>query len=176
MKKVVIFIALLTIPAFMFAQSEVIEKLFTKYAEEDGFTSVYITSHMFELFSEIETDDEDDFIETTKNLEGIKILHSDKPDDGMNFYKTVLGDLPTSDYKELMIVHEKDQDIKFLIKKNGKKISEFLMVAGGASGNTIISIYGEIDLKKISKLSRSMKINGMEKLEKVEDKDDDTDD
>jgi hypothetical protein len=42
------------------------------------------------------------------------------------------------------------------------------MVAGGDSNNALISIRGNIDLNTIAKLSRSMKIDGLDALERIE--------
>ncbi len=171
MKNTILFFALAMLPFITLGQNQRVEKLFEQYSEQEGFTSVYITQHMFDLFADIDTDEEEnEFLEITKNLRGIKILHCDSGYGKVNFYNSILKKLPKNEYQELMVIHEKNQDIKFLIKKANKQISEFLMVSGGKDGNTIISIVGDIDLKKISKLSKSMKIGGLEKLEKVDKK------
>ena len=67
-----------------------------------------------------------------------------------------------------MVVKKDNQDIKFLIRKDGKIINELLMVVGGTEENVLISIQGNIDLKTISKLSKAMKIEGMENREEIE--------
>ena len=168
--RTIIFLAALLLAVPGFAQNATVDRLFDKYKDKEGFTFVYITNHMFELFAEFDSEeDENDFIEVTKNLEGIKILNASDSLTKVDFYKSIMGELSQSDYKDLMIVHKKDHDIKFMIKEKVKgKITEFLMVAGGATGNTIISIYGDIDLRRIKKLSRSMKINGLDQLDNME--------
>ena len=75
-----------------------------------------------------------------------------------------------SQYKELMVVKEKDQDVKFLINEKDGKIIELLLIAGGKDENALISIQGNIDLKNISKLSKSMKIEGLEHLNDIDEK------
>jgi hypothetical protein len=68
-------------------------------------------------------------------------------------------------------VRDKDADMKFLIKDDGKgKISELLMVMGGNNDFMILSLFGEIDLKQISKLGRKMDIGGLDKLENMDKK------
>ena len=61
-------------------------------------------------------------------------------------------------------LYEKDQDVKFLINENNGKIVELLLIAGGKDENALISIQGNIDLKTISKLSKSMQIDGLKHL------------
>ncbi len=151
------------------AQSNPVDRLFDKYAGQEGFTSVYISSHMFSLFSNMEKSDKD-FDEVFGKLKGIRILSSDKMIPGVNFYDELMKDLPLSHYEELMVIHEKDQNVKFLINEKDGIISELLMVVGGKDENVLISIRGQIDLKTISGLSESMKIKGLEQLEKIEEK------
>jgi len=166
-------VSLMVFPLMISAQSPA-DALFDKYSGQDGFTSVYITQHMFSLFADIETEeDEDGFIELVKNLKCIKILSVDdeSPDFNMqvNFYDEIMHDFPDRKYEELMVVKKKDQDVKFYILKEGDKIAELLMIVGGVEDNALISIQGDIDLKTISKLSKSMNIDGMENLEEIEE-------
>lgn len=160
------------VPIMIAAQSPA-DELFDKYSEMDGFTSVYITQHMFGLFADIETEeDEDGFVDLVKNLKCIKIISVDDESPEMNaeinFYDEIMKDFPETKYEELMVVKKKGQDIKFLIRKEGNNIKELLMIAGGTDDNALISIQGDIDLKTISKLSKTMKIEGMENLEEIE--------
>lgn len=160
------------VPIMIAAQSPA-DELFDKYSEMDGFTSVYITQHMFGLFADIETEeDEDGFVDLVKNLKCIKIISVDDESPEMNaeinFYDEIMKDFPETKYEELMVVKKKGQDIKFLIRKEGNSIKELLMIAGGTDDNALISIQGDINLKTISKLSRTMKIEGMENLEEIE--------
>lgn len=165
---------LLAIPIAGLSQSPA-DALFDKYSGQEGFTSVYITQHMFSLFADIETEeDESGFFELVKNLDNIKILSMEHDSTGkaphVNFYKEIMSDFPKDKYEELMVVKKKDQDIKFFIRKEGKKIAELLMVVGGTDDNALISIQGDIDLKTISKLSKTMELEGMENLEEIEEK------
>lgn len=168
MKKVILIFLVITLPLLGLAQNTPVDELFDKYSGKEGFTSVYITSYMFSMFSELETDDPE-FDELVKNLKGIKILATDEYYSGnANFYKEIIDKLPMSQYKVLMVIKEKDQDVKFLVNEKDGKIIELLLIAGGKDENALISIQGNIDLKNISKLSKSMNINGLEHLEEID--------
>jgi hypothetical protein len=163
-------IIIISIAANSWGQTSPVDKLFDRYSEKDGFTTVYITQYMFSMFKDVHTDDKE-FDNLVKNLKSIRILTIDKenPPKGINFYTEIMRDLPVKDYKELMIIKEKGLDVKFLVKDLNGKISELLLVAGGKE-NTLISIQGNIDLKSIAKLSKSMKIQGIEQLDKMQQK------
>ncbi len=170
MKKVILNLFVFIFPVMLIAQNTPVDELFDKYSGKEGFTSVYITSYMFSMFTDIETNDPE-FDELMKNLKGIKILATDESYNGnANFYKEIIDKLPISQYKELMVIKEKDQDVKFLINEKDGKIIELLLIAGGKDENVLISIKGNIDLKNISKLSKSMQINGLEHLEEIDKK------
>lgn len=167
MRKVILNLFVFLFPVIVLAQSPV-DELFDKYSGQEGFTSVYITSYMFSMFSDLETNDPE-FDDLVKNLKGIKILATDESYVGnANFYKEIISKLPMEQYKELMVIKEKDQDIKFLVNDKDGKISELLLIVGGKDENVLISIQGNIDLKNISKLSKSMNISGLEHLEEID--------
>ncbi len=167
---------LIVIISFMylavFAQQGPADRLFDKYSGQEGFTSVYISKYMFSLFAT--TDEKDEDYDEVQNalgkLTSIKILAmEDKIEPAVNFYREIEKDLPLDEYQELMVVKEKDQDFKFLAREKNGQISELLMIGGGKD-NVLILIQGDIDLKTISKLSKSMEIEGMKNLEKLEEK------
>jgi len=172
-KLITLMFALMALPLLISAQSPA-DAMFDKYSGEEGFTSVYITQHMFSLFADVETDeDEDGFLELVKNLKCIKIISVDEEspelNKSVNFFKELMEDFPEGKYEELMVVKKKDQDVKFYILKEDGKIIELLMIVGGVEDNALISIQGDIDLKTISKLSKTMNIDGMENLDEIEE-------
>ena len=153
-----------------FGQVSAVDKLFDRYSEKDGFTTVLITQYMFSMFKDVQTDDKD-FDNLVKSLKSIRILAVDKenPPKGINFFTEIMKDLPMKEYKELMVIKEKGQDVKFLVKDNNGKINELLLIAGGKD-NALICIQGNIDLKSIAQLSKSMNIQGMDQLGKMQAK------
>ncbi len=172
MKKLMLQFILVLIPFMLIAQNTAVDKLMEKYNDEDGFVTVYITKHMFSLFANIETDDADaeEFLKTINSIDGIKVLSAVDSLTDVNLYEEIMETLPMKEYEELMVVHEKNQDVKFLIKKKGEVIKELLMVVGGKKSNSIVSITGVIDLKSIAKISKSVGIEGFEHMKKLEKK------
>lgn len=172
MKKIILILTLAIFQLLINAQNKAVDKLFEKYAGKEGFTTVLISSKMFRLFSNLETDDEE-FDDLMNSLKSIRILATDNDvelDKNINFYDEIMKELKVSEYEELMVIQEKDQNVKFLIREVDGKIVELLLVSGGRDGNALISIKGDIDLKNISKLSKSMNVKGLEDLEKIDKK------
>lgn len=175
MKTIALMIGLVGLTVGANAQS-IMDKLYDKYSGTEGYTSVYISKYMFDMFRNNETttgSQEDDMERLISNLNCIKILVTD--DDPatpapVNLYQEIMKVLPSSPYKEVMVVKEKDQDIKFYAKEEKNKVVELLLVLGGKDESVLISIQGDIDMKNISKLAKSMNIEGMENLEKIDKK------
>jgi len=173
MKKILFILILITSSIIANAQNSAVDQLFAKYADKDGFTTVSISKAMFSLFAS-EKESKDEFNKAVRGLESIRILAPDSAVQAMykgklNFYNEITRSLPVAQYEELMSVKEKDQVFKMLIRRKGNIISEFLMIGGG-NDNVLICITGNIDLKSISKLSKSMDIEGMEELDKLDKK------
>lgn len=175
MKKVLILLLVL-FPALLSAQKSPVDKLFDKYAGKDGYTTVYITKYMFQMFKntdEMKSGEVEDFNKILGKLDNIKIL---AVDDGnmikgkVNFYDEIMKELPRDQYNELMVVKEKDSDVVFLAREKNGEIVELLLIAGGSSNsdNVLISIQGVIDLENIAKLSKGLGIEGMESLERMD--------
>jgi hypothetical protein len=70
-----------------------------------------------------------------------------------------------------MTVRDKDKDMKFLIKESGGKISELLMVMGGDDQFMVMSLFGEIDLKQVSRIGKKMDVKGLENLHNIDKND-----
>lgn len=172
MKKVNLII-LFMLPVLVFSQKSPLNTLFDKYSGQEGYTSVHITKYMFQLFAEISDEKEDkEFKEVTSKLDAIKILTlSDDASSSQKetFKKELIENLPKSVYKDLMIIKEGKKEITFKIKDDGGKISELVMFVDEHNESALIYLDGDINLKSISKLSKSMKIDGFEHLEKVDE-------
>lgn len=172
--KTIVAVILLTGTGLSASAQDAISRFFEKYADDDSFTQVNITSRMFGLFTDLEVEDEEDqeVMEAISKLKGLKILAKDTNADGKRMYKEAFKMLPTSEFDELMSIRDEDQDMKFMIKESNGKISELVMIMGGTNEFFILTLFGEIDLKQVARLSKAMDIDGLEGLEMLDnDKD-----
>jgi len=146
--------------------------LFDKYSGKDGYTSVYITKYMFNMFKDVENKTEEgDFEDIATKLNFIKILTFDKPDITAkeNFSKELLSKLPNSSYKEIMVIKEGSETIKFLFKEGSKNNSELVMLVTGPDEPVLLFMEGNIKMSDLSKLSKTTNIDGFEHLKKVDE-------
>ena len=152
------------------AQEDAISRFFGKYEGREDFTTIYITSRMFGLIAQIpESEDEEDVMNIIRKLKGLKILTTDQYEGKNELYQEALKTLPKEGYDDLMVIKEGDEQIKFLISEKNGKISEFLMLIGGENDFFLMSMVGDLNLEDISRLSKTMDIDGFNHLEKLKD-------
>jgi hypothetical protein len=152
------------------AQKSPVDAIFEKYGNKEGFTTVIISKYMFSLFANMDVN-QDDFMKTIAGLESIKILTVEDSvlNTKINFYKEIINEIPLEEYKELMVVKKKGQDLKMLIREKNGQINEFLLIGGG-NDNVLISIVGKLNLESIARLSKEMNIQGMDQVGKLDSK------
>lgn len=161
MKKLVILIAMM-MPIVLLAQKSPVDKLFEKYANREGFTTVNISGKLLGLASKMEGD-KNATNEMFSKLNGIRILSvdDDQLNKGLDFYKELDKDgfFRDNKYEALMEVTEKDEVVRFMSRENSNgKITDLLLVVGGKN-NTLISISGLIDPENVSKITKSLNIS-----------------
>ena len=151
------------------AQTDAIVKYFDQYMEDTSFSVVYISPKMFEIIAKLDIETEDqDVVDVVQGLKGLRILSKDH--DGKKYYEEAKKKINTTDYEELMVIRDGDENIVFWVKENSGNadiVEELLMLVGGDEF-AMLSFVGNIDLNKISKLSSKAGIKGMEHLEKIE--------
>ncbi len=171
MKRLFLSLSVLSFALILHAQTNPIDAMFDKYSEREGFTVVSISSKMFSMFADKDTKnkDADDIVNRLKSIKILSVEDSTL-NKNLNFYSELSKKLNMSDYEELMVVKEGPDITKFLIRQKGDIISELLVITGGPGGNSLISIKGDLNLKSISDLSKSVDIQQLKSLDNLEKK------
>ncbi len=169
MKKVFIFLIILMTGNLSAQQDDALNKFFKSYIDDDRFSTVYISPKMFQMVSKIKINDMDaDLQETLKSLTALHILSTHQ--NPRAYYKEALSKINTKEYEELMKIRDEGEDAIFLTKSmpgNDDVIKELLMLVGDDDEFTILSFVGNIDINKIGRLGKTLKIDGADKLERI---------
>ncbi len=170
MKKIIITIALAVLPVLGFSQSA-----FDKYEDLDNVSAVVVNQSMFRLLSNIDVEVDDpeaqDFMDIAKSLKNLKVFITEDKGISADMLKTMNQYLKSAKLEELMRVKDKDANVKFYIK-NGKDenhVSELLMFVTGINNvdvevngrkfeTVLLSLTGDIDLRKIGSLTKKMNL------------------
>jgi hypothetical protein len=151
MKRLLVFIVLTITTTFAFGQKS-IDDLFDRYAGRDGFTTVTINGNLLKLAHCLGDNDNDDSLPAS--ITEIRVLAQE--DKGMkvdNFYNLVINDIDLKNYDEFMRVKKSDQDLRMLVRSEGNKFKEFLLIAGGED-NALIQIKGNMTYAEAKKFAK----------------------
>lgn len=157
MKKVILILALIFSSNIMLAQG-----MFDSLEDLDEVSAVIVTKDAFELlkkFPDAASEDMEVF-NTAKGLEELKVFSTENMDVAAKMEAMVNKVIKNSKLTQLMRVKDDGTRVKIYIKstKNKDIVSEVLMYVknnekDGEKTATIISLIGEIDVNKLSKIA-----------------------
>lgn len=171
MKRAVIVGVMTLMVVCAYAQGEAVSKFFNKYQSDDTFSQVTVSSKMFGLFTNMEMENKEDqeVLDAISKLKGLKVLAKENARNARELYAEANKMLPKTEYEELMYVRDKDKDMRFFISEKSGKIGELVMIAGGNDDFMLLTLFGEIDLKQISKIGSKMEVDGLKDLDRLKD-------
>ncbi len=134
------------------------DAMFRKYAGKDGYITMTLQGNLLKLFTSCDSEKGNDF--WPDDLTEVRILvQEDNTRKSNNFLDFVRHDLNTGEYEEYMNIRKSDQDIRMLVRTEGKHIKEFLIVGGGKD-NLLIQVKGNISPAEARRFSSRCKDSG----------------
>lgn len=126
------------------------DKLFEKYGEKDGVTSVYISKAMFKMIPSLDIEDLN-LKNMSEKINSMQILSCEKRETAKemeNDFKKITGS-----YTELMRVKDDGDSVFFYTKQKGELIEELLMLVSEPDEFTVIRITGNFTIEDIQKIT-----------------------
>ena len=172
MKKSILLITALTVSIAGFSQS-----LFDKYENMDHVASVIVNKSMVNLLASMGENADDpearEFLEVARGLDQLKVFITEDTSTSSDMKRSVDKYLKSSTMEELMRVKDDDTYVKFYIKsgKDEHHVKELLMFVTGMDNlkvghdgrnieTVLVSLTGDIDLRKIGTLTNKMDLPG----------------
>lgn len=172
MKKIFIIFALAFTHFFtLYGQSDKFDRLFEKYQEVEGVTSIKIAKPMFGMLSSLNIDDSqlDQIKPLLSKINGLKILITENPEksntkEGIQIEnhlsqlnKDVASYLKNLNYSEIMSVNNSGAKIKFLSSeaKDGILDDLLLSIDGGNGENILVMLDGKLSMDDVNKIINS---------------------
>jgi hypothetical protein len=158
MMKRLLFCLAITLATALCHGQKSIDALFENYAGRDGFVNISIKGDLLKFIA-VHDDDNNEENGIPAKITEIRILT--QKDDHIkveNFYDKVIKDIDIDLYEEFMRVIESDQDLRMLVRSEGKTFREFLLIAGGRD-NVIVQIKGDMTYEEAKRFSKGAKKN-----------------
>jgi len=152
----------------LFAQDDAIARHFGSWLQDDRYATVYVSARMFEAMAERDDKTMDDNLrQMIRNLRGLRVL-TQQGADGSAAYRSAGEKLQAARFEELMVLKEKGEQVRFFTQGgSGQKVGELVMVVSGPKRFLMLSMVGDIDLTQVSRLSKSLNVQGADLLERV---------
>ena len=156
MNRAAIILMVILFPVFVQAQTKA-EKLHEKYSKYDEFNSFGFSGN---FLKNLDFDVDEDEVE--KNIKGdckgIKLLsYKHENGSGTKFKKTVISQLTSGKYKQVLKDIEKDDDsdeIYFFALGKRKRFSEFHLLHCNGTRTSLVSFFGDFHIDELKTLSR----------------------
>lgn len=161
MKKVILLIAFVVAPMLSFGQS-----MFDKLEDMDGVDAVIINKEAFQILKNFKANIDDNeamqVFQMIQELNELKVFSTDKVSIAEQMNSMVTKAVKSSKLVELMRLKEDKSRVKIYVKSTSKKdiVSEVLMYVKGINKKTngiseaaVISLTGNIDINKLSKIA-----------------------
>ncbi|MEM9916602.1 MAG: DUF4252 domain-containing protein [Bacteroidota bacterium] len=163
MKKFLLLLVAALMGTLSYAQQNFISDQFSQHENDPSFTKVNITDKTFELFNDIATQDADEqrVVRAIANLTGIKALFKEKSEDTKALYLEALDKLQADqDYEELASVQTSDEGFLLVLREANDQIEEVTLLVGSEEKFLLATLFGDIDLKSISRISQTIRKDG----------------
>ncbi|TDQ25477.1 DUF4252 domain-containing protein [Tenacibaculum caenipelagi] len=167
MKKLIVLFAFIFASNLSFGQS-----IFDKLEDLDEVSSVVVNKDAFEILSKFKVESEDneamEVFKMIQDLKELKVFSTENAAVAAQMEGMVKSAVSKSNLIELMRVKDKDSRVKIYIKstKNKDFVSEVLMFVkdkdskNGTPESVIVSLTGNIDINKMSKLAETFSKDG----------------
>jgi hypothetical protein len=156
MKRIVLIIIAVAVPAFMMAQNSAVDNLFNKYKGKDGITTVQISPELFQVMNAMDIEEMDNSEIPFDKVSSVKILtiEDEAANDGINFYDEIKDDLKTDDFAEVMTVDDGGETVRMWMKADKGQVLEFLLIVGG-DDSVLVYITGNFNMSDLEGLAES---------------------
>jgi len=153
------------------AQESVLDQFFDQHRDDTAFTVINISPKMFQMIagSDENNRDDDEVTSLIKSITGLRILIKENGD-GTQLFAEAFGKIAKHGFEELLTVKDKGENIRFMVREGATDniINQLVLLVGGADNFVLMDLTGNINLRTIGKLSKSMDLPGAEHLQKLE--------
>lgn len=172
---------------FLFFTSPILlaQSVFDKFENHESVSYMSFSPRLFQMMASMNIDNNDpeaqEFFELVNNINSFKLLRTDDQQISKEFIVWVDKQAKSNNLEELMRVRDGGSKVNFYIKsaKDSERVEELMMLVSDAEipdvnidikpQTVLLVIKGDIDLERISALTKKMDIPGSDELNKLND-------
>jgi len=164
-----LFITLISILSQSAFSQDAVSSFLERYNNDDNLEVVSIGKKMFQMMTDISSDDED-FNNAIKGLEQLIVISSIDSTLNNEYYNSALAILTKkkSGFETIISSKEGQEELVIMSKETKGIIRELVLLQKDNKNNfSLISLSGEIDLKNLIKYSKDINLSGLQILDSI---------
>ena len=151
MKKIILAIAILAIPFLATSQHESIEKFYDKYVKNEKVTDISLNGWILSLASKMT---EEDGTEILQKITKLRIMVAeDKNIVTKTDIKQLMKDVRKNKFEDLITVRDEGTRVNFMIREEGKNITNVLVIVHGDDEFILLSLEGNLNWEDLNELN-----------------------
>ncbi len=163
-----IFIILLFSVQHLYGQNNAVDEFYRDYQHKYSLDVITLSGKMLPLLIDHKKGKEkEELTSIISKLTALKMLLKNNPKDGNDLFLSATSLLPKQ-YVIILLLNETDRKVKcYTLESKDGKITELVMVAWQWGKFMVLSLTGDIDLKEVYKLARSVDFEGLKRTQKT---------
>ena len=150
MKKIIIAIAILAIPFLASSQHESIENFYDKYVGNEKISDISLNGWILSMASKMS---EEDGTEILQKITKLRIMLAEEKDIVSKAdVKKLMRDVRKNDFEDLMMVRDEGTRVNFMIREEGKNITNVLVIIHGDGEFIMLSLEGNLNMEDLKQL------------------------
>lgn len=168
---------------FLISPVLVAQSVFEKFENHESVSYMSVNPRLFQMMASMNIDDNDpeaqEFFELANSINSFKLLRTDDRQISNEFIVWVDQQTSSKKLEQLMLVRDGNSKVNFYVKsaKDSERIEELLMLVSDAEipnvdveikpQTVLMVIKGDIDLERISALTKKMDLPGSDDLKNL---------
>lgn len=163
MKRITLVLIVIALSSTLFAQQSTVDGVFEKYGGAHGYTSIHLSEHMFNLFSQLDNCAEFDMA----GFSEMNILVKESEEYSDEFFMEVNNILMNSDFKEVFAYKSPEGQYSAYVLESDGVINELLFFTGGNTNLLLLVKGNNLCLASLTKISALMNLKELKVLEQM---------
>lgn len=151
-------ILMIMVPMTLMAQKSAFDTFFEKYSGKENYTTVDLSTDFLKMIMGFSDEKDDDINELVSNIDRIRIVvcQENNPVFAEEATKLVASN---KEYKQITNVNSGGEVTRIHVIQKQNKVTDFMLISTGKTECVVINIIGKnLDVSKVSNLSKNMQI------------------
>ncbi|MBC7777331.1 MAG: DUF4252 domain-containing protein [Phycisphaerae bacterium] len=147
-------------------QNDALQNFIDQHKGDQGFTYAFLSKDLFEVATQSNVKDEDwkGLHNVVKNIGSLRILASEKIENGLPLYKEVKALVPNDVFDELLTVRDGNENVRIWAKSEENLVTDLILLVGSPDDFVLVCFAGNLELGNVADLAKLFEAGKAEQL------------